>query len=198
LNVQAFGPQEIDGGLVLASRSPRRVDILTGLGFTFDIQPAPEDVEDGVSSDDPFALPEELARRKCNAVAERIPRALVLAADTVVIVDGDILTKPRDDDEAIRFIERLAGRTHTVVTGVALERSARGIATSGSERTDVTFRPLDRATIERYISTGEGRDKAGSYAAQGLGAGLIQRIEGCFYNVVGLPIALTLDLMREL
>ncbi len=196
--MQPFGPREIEGGLVLASRSPRRVDILTGLGFTFDVHPAPEHVEDGSPVKDPFALPGALARRKCNAVSERFPRALVLAADTVVIVDGEILTKPRDDDEAVRFIERLAGRTHTVVTGVALERFARGLTVSGSERTDVTFRPLDRATIERYVATGEGRDKAGSYAAQGLGAGLIRRIEGCFYNVVGLPVALTLDLMKQM
>ena len=127
-----------------------------------------------------------------------MPHALVLAADTVVIVDTEILNKPRDDAEAVRFIERLAGRTHTVVTGVALERFDRGLVAAGSEQTDVTFRALDRAAIERYVATGEGRDKAGSYAAQGVGAGLIRRIDGCFYNVVGLPVALTLDLMEKM
>ncbi len=193
-----YVPGEIEGGLILASRSPRRVDILKGLGFDFEVHPAPERIEDGVTGRDPYSVPRELARRKCAAVAKDFPDALVLAADTVVVLDDEILTKPADDDEAVRFIERLAGRTHTVVTGVALERASRNRSVSGDERTRVTFRELDPSTIEQYVSTGEGRDKAGSYAAQGIGAGLIRRIDGCFYNVVGLPIALLLDLLGEI
>lgn len=192
-----FRPHEIDGGLVLASRSPRRVDILTGLGFRFEVLPAPDSAEEGAVRADPYGLPGLLARRKCRAVAEQRPDAVVLAADTVVIVDGDVLTKPRDDDEAMSFLRRLSGRTHTVVTGVAVERARAGIERAASERTDVTFRALDDEEIARYVATGEGRDKAGSYAAQGVGAGLIRRIDGCFYNVVGLPVAVTLDLLRE-
>lgn len=191
-------PRDIEGGLVLASRSPRRSSILTGLGFAFDVHPAPETIEDSTMSDDPYSVPEEFARAKCRAVAPQFAGSLVLAADTVVIVDNEILTKPRDDDEAIRFLERLSGRAHTVVTGIALERVSRGVAVFGSERTTVVFRELDRSMIERYIATGEGRDKAGSYAAQGLGAALVRRIEGCFYNVVGLPVSLLLDLMEDI
>lgn len=183
--------------LVLASRSPRRVDILRGLGFEFDVEPAPEHLEDGVSHDDVFAIPELIAERKCAHVSRRRPDALVIAADTVVIVGGEILNKPADDAEARAFLRRLAGRSHTVVTGVALRCDARGVAAAGSERTRVTFRDLDDDEIARYVATGEGRDKAGSYAAQGVGAGLIRSVEGCFFNVVGLPVARLLDMLKQ-
>jgi len=181
--------------LVLASRSPRRIEILRGLGFTFDVDPAPEHLEEENSHDDPFAVAEMLAVRKCEHVAGRRGSDRVIGADTIVVVDGHVLNKPRDDDEARAFVERLAGRTHTVVTGVAVRD--RGRTRSGNERTQVTFRSLSVDDIARYVSTGEGRDKAGSYAAQGLGAGLIRRIDGCFFNVVGLPVSLLLDLMQQ-
>ena len=182
--------------LVLASRSPRRADILRGLGFEFEVEPAHEHLENDVAHDDVLAMPELIARRKCAHVAKLRPDALVIAADTVVIVDGAILNKPADDAEARAFLRRLAGRSHTVVTGVALRRDARGLEVAGSERTRVTFRDLDDDEIARYVATGEGRDKAGSYAAQGVGAGLIRSVEGCFFNVVGLPVARLLDLME--
>ena len=190
-----FHPHEIPGGLVLASRSPRRRDILSGLGYTFEVVPAPEAVEEEPVEGTVYEIPVTLARRKCAAVAAHHPGATVLGADTVVIVDEEILTKPRDDEEAAAFLRRLSGRTHTVVTGVAVARGER--RHQAGEHTDVAFRTLSFGEIEQYIATGEGRDKAGSYAAQGVGAGLIRRIEGCFYNVVGLPVALTLDLLRE-
>jgi septum formation protein len=183
--------------LVLASRSPRRADILRGLGLKFGIEPAPEHLEDDVANDDVFAVPETLADRKCVHVAARWPDALVIAADTVVIVDGTILNKPTDDDEARGFLRQLSGRTHTVVTGVALRCAARDLSLTGSEHTDVTFRALDTDEIARYVTTGEGRDNAGSYAAQGLGAGLIRSVNGCFFNVVGLPVARVLDMLKQ-
>jgi len=183
--------------LVLASRSPRRVEILLGLGFEFEIDPAPEHLEEDAAHADPFALAEMLADRKCAHVAARRRDHVVIAADTVVIVDHDVLQKPRDDDEARAFVTRLSGRSHTVVTGIAIRCDARGLALSGSERTTVTFRALDPDDVARYVATGEGRDKAGSYAAQGVGAGLIRSIDGCFFNVVGLPVALFLDLMKQ-
>lgn len=190
-----FAPHDIPGGLVLASRSPRRRDILEGLGYSFAIVAPPEAVEEvpvaGVVDD----IPVVLARRKCDAVASSHAGATVVAADTVVILEDEILNKPRDDEEAASFIRRLSGRTHRVVTGVAVTRDDRHLA--GGERTDVTFRDLTDDEIAHYVATGEGRDKAGSYAAQGVGAGLIRRIDGCFYNVVGLPVALTLELLRE-
>jgi septum formation protein len=183
--------------LVLASRSPRRVEILLGLGFQFDIEPAPGHIEDGVDHDDPFALPEHLAGLKCAHVSARRRNDVVIAADTLVILDGEVMSKPRDDNEGREFVTRLAGRTHTVVTGVCIRSDARGLSLSGSERTNVTFRALSAEEVARYVATGEGRDKAGSYAAQGIGAGLIRSIDGCFFNVVGLPVSLFLDLMKK-
>jgi septum formation protein len=190
-----FLPPAQQRHLVLASRSPRRVEIMRGLGFEFEIEPAPEHLEDDVSHDDVFAVPAHLADRKCAHVSARRPDAVVIAADTVVIVDGAILNKPADDAEARAFLRRLAGRSHVVVTGVAVRCDARGVDLTGSERTRVTFRDLTDDEIARYVATGEGRDKAGSYAAQGVGAGLIRSVEGCFFNVVGLPVARLLDLL---
>jgi septum formation protein len=195
--VNPFIAPDRQQNLVLASRSPRRVEIMRGLGFDFAVDPAPEHLEDDVAHDDVFAVPGLLAARKCAHVAARRPGALVIAADTVVIVDGAILNKPSDDGQARAFLRALAGRSHDVVTGVALRCDARGVALCGSERTRVTFRDLDDGEIARYVATGEGRDKAGSYAAQGLGAGLIRSVEGCFFNVVGLPVARLLDMMKQ-
>ena len=192
-----FLPAEQQQDLVLASRSPRRVEIMRGLGFAFDVEPAPEHLEDGVSHDDPFAVPQLLAARKCAHVSERRPNALVIAADTVVIVDDLILNKPASDAEAHTFLRLLAGRMHVVVTGVAIQHHARDVRIEKSERTFVTFRELSDDEISSYVATGEGRDKAGSYAAQGVGAGLIRTIDGCFFNVVGLPVSLLLDMLRE-
>lgn len=181
--------------LVLASRSPRRIEILRGLGFEFEIEPAPEHLEDDASHHDPFEVAQMLAVRKCEYIAVTRANARVLAADTIVVVDGTILQKPRDDEEGRAFLASLSARTHTVVTGVAIRDH--GTTRAGAERTQVTFRSLSPEQIAGYIATGEGRDKAGSYAAQGVGAGLIRRIEGCFFNVVGLPVGLVLDLMQQ-
>jgi septum formation protein len=181
--------------LVLASRSPRRIEIMRGLGFEFAIDPAPEHIEEDDSHEDPMEVAQMLAVRKCAHVAQQRAGDRVIAADTVVILDRHVLQKPRDDSEARDFLVRLSGRTHSVVTGIAIQDGAR--ARAGSERTQVTFRELTADDVAAYVATGEGRDKAGSYAAQGLGAGLIRRIDGCFFNVVGLPVALLLDLMQQ-
>lgn len=180
--------------LVLASRSPRRSDILTRLGFTYEVSPAPEGVESGVEHEDVMMLPELLARRKADAAVAVRAGCVVLAADTLVILDGEALSKPANDAEAVRFIERLSGQTHCVITGVAVAFD--GHTRAASARTQVTFRTLRKRQIERYVATGEGRDKAGGYAAQGIGSGLIHHIEGCFYNVVGLPVAVTLEMLQ--
>ncbi|MCI0451709.1 MAG: Maf family protein [Candidatus Latescibacteria bacterium] len=192
-----FLPPGQQKDLVLASRSPRRIEIMRGLGFEFEVEPAPEHLEDGLDHDDPFAIPQLLAARKCVHVSERRPKALVIAADTVVIVDDRILNKPANDAEARGFLRSLAGRTHVVVTGLAIVGHERGVHIEKSARTFVTFRELSDDEIARYVATGEGRDKAGSYAAQGVGAGLIRTIDGCFFNVVGLPVSLLIDMLRE-
>jgi len=184
--------------LVLASRSPRRFNLMSEMGFEFEVIPAGEDAEREARCADPHRLPEMAARLKCDEVAAKHPGAIVIAADTVVIHDGEILNKPADDKEAIRFLERLEGGTHTVVTGVVIQRRSDRVDLSASESTRVTFRPLDAGEIAAYVATGEGRDKAGSYAAQGLGASLIESIDGCFYNVVGLPVALLCQLLRKI
>jgi septum formation protein len=183
--------------LVLASRSPRRFDLLKGMKFDFEVIPAKEDTERVVRHDDPHQLPELAARLKCEEVSRQHPQSLVVAADTVVILDGAILNKPRDDEEARRFLSALSGRTHEVVTGVAVQRRSDDVDLSASESTRVTFRDLTADEVASYVATGEGRDKAGSYAAQGLGASLIGSIDGCFYNVVGLPVALLFELLRK-
>jgi len=187
--------QQLD--LVLASCSPRRLEIMRGLGFEFEVEPAPEHVEDDVSHDDVYAVPQRLAARKCAFVGERRPKSLVIGADTVVIVDDRILTKPANDTQAHEFLRLLAGRTHTVVTGLAIHAHERGVNMEKSARTFVTFRELSDHEITSYVATGEGRDKAGSYAAQGVGAGLIRSIDGCFFNVVGLPVSLLIDMLNE-
>jgi septum formation protein len=190
-------PEEVQRNLVLASRSPRRIDILTGLEFDFEILPARDHVENGAACDDPFERAEVRARLKAEDVAGRRPRATVIGADTIVVIDREVLEKPVDDDEAFRFLKKLSGREHVVVTGVAIRRKTDGLDLSAREATRVLFRELSENEIRRYVASGEGRDKAGSYAVQGLGAGLVRSIDGCFYNVVGFPVSLFFDMLRK-
>ena len=137
-------------------------------------------------------MAEENARRKALAVAAGAGDAVVLGADTDVAIDGDILGKPEDEQAAGRFLARLSGRTHEVVSGLALVE--RGDVRAAIEVTHVTFRALDDATIDWYVGCGEWEGRAGGYAIQGRGAALVQRIEGDYLNVVGLPVATLIDL----
>jgi len=189
-----LSPQQQDR-FVLASRSPRRIEILRGLGFEFETEAPPEYLEDDAEHHDPHEIARMLAVRKCEFVALTRAHDRVLAADTIVVVDDTVLQKPVSDAEAREFLGRLSGRVHTVVTGIAIHHQ--GKTRTGAERTQVTFRTLSAAQIAAYVATGEGRDKAGSYAAQGVGAGLIRRIEGCFFNVIGLPVGLLFDLLQQ-
>jgi len=190
-------PAAAQSDLVLASRSQRRIDILRGLEFEFEVMPAADDVEGSASSRDPFERPVECARLKADDVANRRPEALCIGADTVVIQDGVALGKPGSDDEAQRFLRLLSGRTHTVVTGLALRRLSDGLELTASEKTKVRFCNLTDDEITRYVNSGEGRDKAGSYGVQGFGAALVESIDGCYYNVVGLPVALLFHLLKK-
>jgi septum formation protein len=179
--------------IILASASPRRREILGLLGvpfeaFAMDVDETPEPGE--LAS----TLGLRVARKKAEAGAERFgPERFVLAADTVVDVDGVGLGKPVDDHDARRMIELLSGRDHHVRTAVALAHG--GDVRVLESITEVRFRSLDAGTIERYVASGEGRDKAGAYAMQGLGAALVVSIAGSSSNVIGLPAAETIDLL---
>jgi septum formation protein len=182
-------PMILKKQLVLASRSPRRRLLLGQIGLEPRVIPCdiPEDF-------DPAKNPEENARtlavQKAAAVAAGIDYGYVLGADTIVVLDGSMLGKPADRDDAIRMLETLSGRTHTVVTGFALIDRPSDRSSVGVESTKVTFRSLPRAEIEEYVAGGSPLDKAGAYGIQDdYGAVFVTRIEGCFYNVVGLPLA---------
>ena len=181
--------------LVLASGSPRRRELLEGLGIEFSVRPADLD-ESLLPGEKPAQHVQRLAREKAAARAES--GELVLAADTVVLVDDDVLGKPRDSGQARSMLERLAGRRHTVLSGVALIDGDRQRTAYGLERTEVRIAAMTAAEIEWYVDTGEPMDKAGAYAIQGLGAIFVDAVEGNYTNVVGLPIPLTQSLFREL
>jgi len=180
-------------GLVLASASPRRQELLGRLGLTFEVVSA--GVDEAVRPGEPpgeYVL--RVARQKAAAVARSRPGALVLAADTAVVLDGAILGKPSGAEEARRMLRSLSGRRHSVLTAVALEGAAQEAAVV---ETAVWFRPLAEAEIAWYASTSEPLDKAGSYALQGAGGMLVQRIEGSASSVVGLPLAETVGMLAR-
>jgi len=173
--------------LVLASASPRRADLLRQAGLSFEIRPS--DIYETARPDEPAGdLAERLAREKAAAAAARPSPALVVAADTLVVVDGDILSKPRDPDESRAMLARLAGRAHAVITGLALRMLPEEEFHTEQVVSRVEFTPLTPAQIDWYVSTGEGADKAGAYALQGIGALMIRSVEGSYTNVIGLPL----------
>jgi septum formation protein len=171
--------------LVLASRSPRRREILERAGFACVVRPADVD-ESALEGEDPVEHVRRLARDKALAV-ECAEGETILGADTVVVAGGEILGKPRDAEDAARMLGMLSGRDHLVLTGICLRTSTRQIVDIDATR--VWFRPLSDRDIADYIASGEPMDKAGAYAIQGLASKFIPRIEGCYFNVVGLPAA---------
>jgi len=180
--------------LVLASRSPRRQELLSRAGIPFVLRPAdiPEEPLDGEAA-------VEHARRLARQKAQAVPCSadeIILGADTVVVVEEQILGKPQDEADAGRMLRALSGRTHEVVTGICLRTSRRLIV--DSETTRVRFVPLSEEEIAAYVASGEPMDKAGAYAIQGLASKFIDRIEGCYFNVVGLPVALVWKRLKEM
>lgn len=173
--------------LILASASPRRRELLAGLGLPFEAISTEID-EERVQEPTPDRLVRRLAREKADSVARQHPEAIVIGADTVVVHAGDVLGKPRDTSDAAAMLRRLSGETHHVYTGVAVVRRADGRALVEHEVTAVTFGELAPRAIERYVASGEPMDKAGAYGIQGVGATLVRRVEGCYFNVVGLPL----------
>jgi septum formation protein len=178
--------------IVLASRSPRRIELLSRLGVEADVVPADID-ESPFVNEDPIAYVERLARAKATAVHERTHATVILAADTTVDINGEILGQPVDEHDMRRMLRLLSARTHRVHTGVAV-LSNQGMA-SQVVTTSVTFHPVTDETLEWYIATGEPQGKAGSYAIQGLGGTLVERIRGSMSNVVGLPLKETAILL---
>lgn len=178
--------------LILASASPRRRELLAAAGLAFRVDAADVD-ETPWPAETPDAYAERLARAKAAAVAARWPHAPVLGADTVVIVDGEILGKPTDVEDAARMLRRISGRSHTVLTAVAI--SWRGVMRSAMESTEVWVNALTGDEIAAYVASGEPMDKAGAYAIQGLASRFIPRIAGSYTNVVGLPVTTVLRLL---
>jgi septum formation protein len=180
--------------LVLASQSPRRAELIGRLGLRPEIVPADLD-ERYLPGETPEVHAERLARDKALAIAGSRPDALVIGSDTIVVVDGDVLGKPRDVAHAVEMLMRLSGREHEVCTGVAVAHG--GQVESGLERVQVRFRVLDRAECEAYVATGEPMDKAGAYGIQGFGSALVQGITGDYFAVMGLPVVRMLGLIKR-
>lgn len=182
--------------LVLASASPRRREILAQLGVEFSLQPSDAD-EPPYQGGDPACYATRLSAMKAAQVAakHRGSGRVVLGADTIVVKDGVVLGKPADDTSAMGMLSMLAGTVHEVITAVSLRGDH--VEHDFAERTRVWFRALTRDALERYVASGEGRDKAGSYGIQELGAGLVERIEGSYSNVVGLPAAQTMAALER-
>ena len=180
--------------IILASQSPRRADLLRMLGLTFETMPADID-ETYRAGEQPAPHAERLAREKTRTIAARAPDAVIIGSDTVVVVDGEVLGKPRDHDEAVRMLMRLQGREHEVATGIAV--CVQGTLRSAVERVRVRFRPFNVALAGAYAATGEPMDKAGAYGIQGFGATLVEKIEGDFFAVMGLPICRMIELLES-
>jgi septum formation protein len=180
--------------LVLASASPRRQELLRSAGIGFEVQPA-DIVEDPQPGESAKACAERLAREKALAVARQRPHDFVLGADTVVVVDGQILGKPSDANDAARMLRMLSGRKHQVITGVCLVIN--GQPSVASETTVVTVTEITDKEIADYVASGEPMDKAGAYAIQGIASRWIPRIEGDYSNVVGLPVALVFRMLKS-
>ncbi len=181
--------------VILASQSPRRRELLSLVGIPHAVRPADID-EAYLPGEPPAAHAERLAREKAAVVSRENPDALVIGSDTIVVVDGEVLGKPRDVAHAEQMLSRLSGRSHTVMTAVAVHW--REAERSAVEHVGVTFHPLSTEDIRAYIATGEPMDKAGAYGIQGYGATIVQRVDGDYFAVMGLPLQRLVRLMREL
>ncbi|MBW7454826.1 Maf family protein [Paenibacillus sepulcri] len=187
--------------LVLASSSPRRRDLVASLDLSLPVLILSTDADEQTPPDwSPSRIVEQLALRKARAAVPMLgghdaDRSLIIGADTIVVVDGDVLGKPVDEQDALRMLTRLQGREHHVYTGVACLETSSGRELVRYRMTRVAMKPLDQDRMKRYVATGEPLDKAGSYAIQGLGATLVDRLDGCYFNVVGLPLSLLSEML---
>jgi septum formation protein len=178
--------------VILASQSPRRRELLALVGIRHEVKPADID-ERYLAGETPSGHAVRLAREKAATIRE--PGAIVIGSDTIVVVDGDVLGKPRDEGDAARMLRRLSGRTHVVITAVAV--AVDGRLESDVETVDVTFRLLSEADITSYIATREPMDKAGAYGIQGFGATIVSRVDGDYFAVMGLPLQRLVRLLER-
>lgn len=184
--------------LILASNSPRRRELLQNAGFQFDVRPSGIE-ETRLPSEPAEDFARRLARDKALDVARQSDAgSFVLGADTIVAINGEILEKPVDATDAARMLRTLSGRTHRVITGVCLVCAPQAVLAWAHETTSVSFRSLTEEEIGSYVASGEPFDKAGGYAIQGLASRFIPRIEGCYFNVVGLPIPLVYEIVKSI
>lgn len=181
--------------MILASASPRRAELLRNAGIKFTVQPS-NISEEPRAGEDPMGMARRLALEKAVHVFRSHPEVFVLSADTVVVIDGQMLGKPQDADDAVRMLRRLSGRTHQVITGVCLAGPG-NIQDVRAEKTRVTFNVIAEDEIREYVATGDPMDKAGSYGIQGIASRWIPKIEGDYFNVVGLPVALVWKMLCE-
>ena len=182
--------------LILASGSPRRADLLRQIGLEFEVIPSDID-EDEISGDSPQQRALNAALAKALDVARKVGEGIVIGADTIVVLEGRILGKPSGPQEAIRMLTLLSGKTHRVITGVALVDASSMKVESWVESTYVTFRELSPDEVIEYVETGIPLDKAGAYGIQDKAAAFVKRIEGCYFNVVGLPLATLIERLRK-
>ncbi|SEM67289.1 nucleoside triphosphate pyrophosphatase [Paenibacillus sp. OV219] len=189
--------------LVLASSSPRRQELVASLGLSLPVLILSSDADESTPQNwSPAMIVEQLGLRKARASAELLSSeanksSLIIGADTIVVLDGKVLGKPSDKNDAIRMLTALEGRQHEVYTGVALIEPATSCELVYHRMTRVTMKQLGEERIRRYVDSGEPLDKAGSYGIQGLGATMVERIDGCYFNVVGLPLSLLSDMLDE-
>ena len=182
--------------IILASASPRRKQLLEQVGLVFDIIPSDVD-EDVFVHYDPLKNIQVIALQKAQNVAMKVQKGLIIGADTQVIVNGKVLGKPIDKTDAVNMISILSGKTHKVITGIAIIDVDTGLKETWVETTMVTFRKLTLDEILSYIDSGEYEGKAGAYGIQGRAAAFVERIEGCYFNVVGLPLSKLMERLRR-
>ena len=184
--------------IILASQSPRRQELLNNIGVTFEIIKSnfSEDISDTNKS--PETIAEELAYGKAKDVSDKLDSGVILGADTIVVFEGEIYGKPKDEEDANRMLNILSGNTHQVITGVSIIDKDNNKTLIGHEVTNVTFNKLTQDEIKEYIKSGDYKGKAGGYGIQNKGSILINKIEGCYFNVVGLPINKVYRMLKEL
>lgn len=187
--------EKIREKIILASSSPRRQELLKQLRIPFTVQAVvvDESVQPGTK---PQRMVTELALRKAKAAARKIENGLIVGADTVVVLDGQVLGKPRDREEALQMLKMLSGRSHEVYTGLTLFEARTGESLTTYECTTVHIRPVSGDELQAYVNTGEPLDKAGAYGIQGLGSIFVSEIKGCYFNVVGLPVTSLVSMLR--